>query len=368
MPTSRVDTALLAAAWLLVCVASVALAAAGPAGAPLWLMVTALAVLGAFIQRHAKRKPAPAVCPPRPQQPLTTSLADELAGIGRWSFDPATGRHRWSREFCGIAGLPPLTAPDAENLRTLMPQGLQQMQVTLARHAKDRETYAVEFEIENPQLGTRLLRARARNIFSPEGICEQVLMVVRDVTAEYLQVVRIEQERAAALREAEEARQQANTDALTGLANRRSAMQALDREIMRARQSGGPLALLVFDIDHFKAINDTHGHTQGDLVLTEIGGIIRRQKRNRQFAARVGGEEFLMILPGADGRAASAAAERLRLAIDHGTRSSDAPSVTVSVGHAALGPGDTSLTLFARADEALYAAKRGGRNQVRLAA
>ncbi len=193
-------------------------------------------------------------------------------------------------------------------------------------------------------------------------------MVVRDVTEEYSQVARIEQERAAALREAEEARQQANTDALTGLANRRSAMQALDREIMRARHSGDPLALLVFDVDHFKAVNDTHGHTQGDLVLTEIGRIIRQQKRDGQFAARVGGEEFLMILPGTNGRAASAAAERLRLAIDHGTRSSDAPSVTVSVGHAALVPGDTSLTLFARADEALYAAKRGGRNQVRLAA
>lgn len=368
MPKSRVDTALLATAWLLVCAASVTLAAARLAGAPLWLMLTALVVLGAFIQRHAKRKPAPAVCPPRPQQPLNTSLADELAGIGRWSFDPATGRHRWSREFCRIAGLPPMTAPEAKCLQELMPQGLQQMQVTLAAHAQDRETYAVEFEIENPHLGTRLLRARARNIFSPEGICEQVLMVVRDVTEEYSQVALIEEARAAAVREAEEARREANTDALTGLANRRSAMQALDRAIMRARQSGEPLALLVFDIDHFKAVNDTHGHTQGDLVLSEIGRIIQRQKRDGQFAARVGGEEFLMILPGADGRAASAAAERLRLAIDHGTQSSDAPRVTVSVGHAALGPGDTSLTLFARADEALYAAKRGGRNQVRLAA
>ena len=368
MPTSRVDTALLAAAWLLVCTTLLMHAAAGHAGAPLWSMLTALVVLGALIQRHAKRDPAPAVCPPRPQQPLHANLADELAGIGRWSFDPVTGRHRWSREFCSIAGLPPMTAPEAKCLQELMPQGLKQMQVTLAGHAQDRETYAVEFEIENPQLGTRLLRARARNIFSPEGICEQVLMVVRDVTEEYSQVARIEQERAAAVREADEARQLANTDALTGLANRRSAMQALDREIMRARQSGDPLALLVFDVDHFKAVNDTHGHTQGDLVLAEIGSIIRRQKRNGQFAARIGGEEFLMILPGADARAASAAAERLRLAIDHGTRMADAPSVTVSVGHAALGPGDTSLTLFARADEALYAAKRGGRNQVRLAA
>ena len=368
MPTSRVDTVLLSVAWLLVCAAALAMAAAGTGGAPLWIVLAALPVLGVVIHRHTTRKPAPPICSPRPQQALNTSLADELAGIGRWSFDPATGRHRWSREFCRIAGLPPMTAPDAACLQSLMPQGLQQMQVTLAGHAQDRETYAVEFEIENPQLGTRLLRARARNMFSPEGACEQVLMVLRDVTEEYSQVARIEQERAAALREAEEARQQANTDALTGLANRRSAMQALDREIMRARQSGEPLALLVFDVDHFKAVNDTHGHTKGDLVLTEIGGIIRRQKRDRQFAARVGGEEFLMILPGANGRAASAAAERLRLAIDCGTRSSDAPSVTVSVGHAALGPGDTSLTLFARADEALYAAKRGGRNQVRLAA
>ncbi|MDG5750787.1 sensor domain-containing diguanylate cyclase [Qipengyuania sp. XHP0211] len=368
MPTSRVDTALMATVWLLVCAASVTMVAAGDAGAPLWSMLTALVVLGALIHRHAKRNSASALCPPRPQQPLNTSLADELAGIGRWSFDPATERHRWSREFCRIAGLPPMTAPDAACLQSLMPQGLQQMQATLAGHAKDRETYAVEFEIENPQLGTRLLRAQARNMFSPQGVCEQVLMVVRDVTEEYSQVARIEQERATAVREADEARQLANTDALTGLANRRSAMQALDREIMCARQSGDPLALLVFDVDHFKAVNDTHGHTQGDLVLAEIGSIIRRQKRDGQFAARVGGEEFLMILPGANGRAASAAAERLRLAIDHGTRMADAPSVTVSVGHAALGPGDTSLTLFARADEALYAAKRGGRNQVRLAA
>ncbi len=295
-------------------------------------------------------------------------LAEQLAGVGRWSVDIATRRHRWSEEVCTIVGVPPGTPPTEELLAGLLVDGLKQMETTFYSHRTDREPFIVEFEVENPLRGTRILRARASNSFSAEGAREQVFMVVQDATYEYLRVAAAERERAEAVAREEEAQLLANTDVLTGLANRRAAMATLDRAIMTARRCRGELGLIVFDIDHFKQVNDEYGHTIGDRVLAEVGRIAARNARDGQLAARIGGEEFLMILAGAPELAVTGAAERLRLAIEAGTSMAPLPNVTVSVGQAMLGPGDTSLTLFARADEALYAAKRGGRNRVALAA
>ena len=160
----------------------------------------------------------------------------------------------------------------------------------------------------------------------------------------------------------------AEIDPLTGIANRRAAMSALDRSLVTHREEGRSTALLLFDIDDFKGVNDRHGHPAGDKVLRRIAELAQRQARLGDCVARIGGEEFLWIRPDCDEDCAQDAAERLRWAVEAGTALAPMPGVTISVGWAVQQAQDTSLTLLARADAALYAAKREGRNRVRAAA
>jgi two-component system cell cycle response regulator len=163
----------------------------------------------------------------------------------------------------------------------------------------------------------------------------------------------------------------ARRDALTGLANRRAFEEALQREVARARRSGGALAVMALDIDHFKRVNDTHGHAAGDVVLAEIAARAQRALRAEDLLARIGGEELAALLPGATLAAAAEVAERIRhavcdTAIAAGTAAID---VTVSLGCAALTAEEReAATLLARADARLYDAKRAGRNRVVWAA
>lgn len=155
-------------------------------------------------------------------------------------------------------------------------------------------------------------------------------------------------------------------DGLTGMLNR-TALAARTHEIAhQASVTGHPVAVVVGDVDHFKAVNDTHGHTAGDHVLRDLAYVMRKELRAFDLAYRVGGEEFALILPGADEPTAAALAERLRLAI--GDRPIASLPITMSFGVAASPPGvfdwdDTYL----RADAALYRAKQDGRDAVRCA-
>lgn len=164
----------------------------------------------------------------------------------------------------------------------------------------------------------------------------------------------------------------AGSDALTGLANRRAFDAALEHEWRRARRSGGPLALLLLDADHFKKYNDLYGHPRGDAVLRAIGGCLARAaRRPGDLGARHGGEEFAMILPDTDLEGARGFAENLRrgvaaLGIPHDA--TEAGRVSVSIGLAVMTPlsqgGATPAALVEEADRALYEAKRGGRDRV----
>jgi len=125
------------------------------------------------------------------------------------------------------------------------------------------------------------------------------------------------------------------------------------------------LALLVLDIDHFKQINDTRGHDTGDRVLRELTALIQRQLRSTDWLARWGGEEFVVLLPSVRTGHATVLAENLRTAVEGHVFEPNAPvPVTVSVGLALRGAGEGFEALFKRADEALYQAKRSGRNRV----
>ena len=161
------------------------------------------------------------------------------------------------------------------------------------------------------------------------------------------------------------------TDALTGVPNRRSFDQALAQEMARARRYGSALGVVVLDIDHFKKVNDTHGHQGGDEVLRSFARTVAGELREGDVLFRYGGEEFVALLPYADQAGAVKAAERLVKAVGASSIrvGSTMVKVTTSAGVAALASSDADgLSLVARADNALYEAKRNGRNQVQASA
>ncbi|UJX42713.1 sensor domain-containing diguanylate cyclase [Desulfovibrio sp. JY] len=156
----------------------------------------------------------------------------------------------------------------------------------------------------------------------------------------------------------------ANTDALTGLNNRKAINETLDAAMAHFEKDDTPFAVLMLDIDRFKAVNDTHGHQAGDTVLRTVADILRANCRQRDAVSRWGGEEFLIVSQGGDANDARALAERLRAAVAAG-RFPAAEQVTVSIGVVCARKDDTLDSLISRADAALYAAKHAGRNTIR---
>ena len=174
-----------------------------------------------------------------------------------------------------------------------------------------------------------------------------------------------------ALRQQKEAAEQlARIDPLTGLLNRRAFFEASEVEIRRVLRYRQPLSVIAIDLDHFKSINDSYGHGAGDSVLIDFAHVVSQQLRGVDLVARLGGEEFVVLLPDSDTQGALRVAERLRLALaDSGPQVGEGVlHYTASFGVAGLDPGQSSLEeLLERADTALYAAKRQGRNRVELA-
>jgi diguanylate cyclase (GGDEF)-like protein len=160
----------------------------------------------------------------------------------------------------------------------------------------------------------------------------------------------------------------AHEDVLTGLHNRRHAEFALPLLVEGARVASQVLSVAMLDVDHFKKINDTHGHAVGDAVLQQLAQLLRHRLRSADLLARVGGEEFLAVLVGIAPQQAAEICERLRLAVVEHDWPAITPglSVRVSVGLAGGLPPQSADTLLERADQALYAAKRAGRNRVHV--
>jgi diguanylate cyclase (GGDEF)-like protein/PAS domain S-box-containing protein len=180
------------------------------------------------------------------------------------------------------------------------------------------------------------------------GTVTQVVGIARDVT----ELRRFEAlERAAA-----------RTDKLTGLSNRRGGEEAIAREVARATRENTSVGFALFDVDHFKKVNDTYGHENGDTVLKAVSGVLREATRGYDLAVRWGGEEMLAILPGADLLGAKNFAERVRVNV---AALEGLPcKVTTSAGVAEWSRGQEVTTVLARADARLYDAKHGGRNRV----
>ncbi len=174
-----------------------------------------------------------------------------------------------------------------------------------------------------------------------------------------------------ALRQVEELSVEVETDPLTGLGNRRSMLARLDAYRAERRRLEAAAGVLFIDIDHFKHVNDTYGHEIGDRVLKMVAETMRQNVRSSDWAARWGGEEFLVLLPHVDSEGLLSMGEKLRILVANSFLTIDQGKevrVTISLGGTLFRPGDTSKTVVARADRLLYESKSKGRNRTTWAA
>jgi diguanylate cyclase (GGDEF)-like protein len=207
--------------------------------------------------------------------------------------------------------------------------------------------------------GGKLLGAMELYTAADAALSHDQLELLQSVAGQAATAIR----RAQLYREQEE---NSLTDDLTQLPNRRYLFRRYVQEVQRAKRHHKPLAFLMIDLDHFKRVNDAHGHLVGDRVLSELGSILVRSARGSDVCARYGGDEFGAIIHEASVEGARALAERLRKSVESATFPSGL-KLTVSVGIAATADPDQMPELVTAADQALYEAKESGRNQVRVA-
>lgn len=239
----------------------------------------------------------------------------------------------------------------------------------VAGFAAQGSQYQASLEREEPRLSHCSTPAQLREVIATLVVDTQSMRraneAMSDSLAEHVRQI-------ADLREQlDTSLEAAKTDALTGLHNRGAFDDSLQNEIEAAEVAGWPLALVMVDIDHFKKINDTMGHLFGDKVIKAVARAIVKQTRGQDIAARIGGEEFAVILPDTDELGARVVAENIRRAVEKiilrkASDNERLASVTLSGGVARLEDDDTGESLLQRADDALYQAKNGGRNQVAL--
>lgn len=295
-------------------------------------------------------------------------LAEETARIGRWRYNHRTNSRDWSRQMFLIYGLDPDISGSPGDVRHMHPDGGKELFELLDHHAQDKARYSFEYQIRTPRGEDRILKMHAMNEFDATGERISTFGVVMDVTDHHQRQDLLDKERTRAMRLAAEAQYLAQTDPLTGLANRRRTMSQLEKCIEQCENEGRPLSLIMFDIDHFKNVNDTFGHQVGDEVLVRVAEIARGEVRASDLIGRTGGEEFVWLLPGAKHGEAENAADRLCRTIADGSGVNGLPRVTASIGYAIWQEGDTASTLLGKADAALYEAKGAGRNRVQRAA
>lgn len=227
----------------------------------------------------------------------------------------------------------------------------------------EQRPYLFRFRNTRPITGTEEFMFQNLTISplsGPSGTIEKICLMVYDVTD--MATGRLALERAN-----QQLARLSMTDRLTGLLNRGTWENLIDSEYERYRRYGNPAVLVMLDIDHFKPINDTHGHLAGDDVIKHAAGILRESLRHTDHPGRYGGEEFGIVLPETDAEGALVICERIRAAIESSTVKTAVADIryTISVGVAPLTDApDNYMQWLQQADEALYAAKEGGRNKV----
>jgi diguanylate cyclase (GGDEF)-like protein len=301
---------------------------------------------------------------------ISLKLAQAMAHVGHWEVDVDTGEVRWSEETYRILGYEPgMLSPSYEAFtRAIHPADRQ----FVARHvdaARGGGGFDIEFRVVLPDARVRVLHGMGQMIQLESGPQRRILGTVQLVTPrERPELLGVLQDITNVKEMQWRLEQEARSDPLTGCANRRYFLELAGGEVARARRYPEEVSVLMLDLDHFKDINDRHGHAAGDLVLQRLVLTCRAALREEDAIGRLGGEEFAILLPQTGADRALEVAERLRVAVAGVEIAADGgPPIrfTTSIGVATLAEGDLGVgALLARADRALYEAKSRGRNRV----
>ncbi|GGA07916.1 hypothetical protein GCM10010923_17520 [Blastomonas marina] len=296
--------------------------------------------------------------------------AEAFANVGHWRYDVESGEIEWSDEMYRIFGLD----PDHDEPQDLNSGAIDAEHVEIVR-AAFREAiisgkpFDYKIRIRRPSGELRFVHSSGYVERSEMDRSDALFGVFKDITNHVEAMGKLEQAWVQAEQDVRKALLLSETDQLTGVANRRKLLTMLAREMETADETGRDLAIIMLDVDHFKAINDTHGHGVGDLVLQKIAGAGRSCLRDQDLFGRLGGEEFLVILPGADAELAAKVAERLRHAVHElsGDPELGLDRLTVSLGVALHQTGADESFFLQAADAALYQSKADGRNRLTVA-
>ncbi|PQM27873.1 sensor domain-containing diguanylate cyclase [Sphingopyxis lindanitolerans] len=289
--------------------------------------------------------------------------AEAAALVGHWRVDLVRWTIQWSDQAYRVHGLEPGEMVGVDySVEQYLSEDRAAVRAILRQAVQTGEPFEYQGRIVRADGAIRHVKSHGSIERGRGGRAVGIFGTVQDVTETVENARILEAARSAAERVA-------NTDMLTGLPNRRHTLAFLDAALVGARDQGVPLAVAIFDIDHFKRINDDHGHAAGDEVIRRVARRARASLRDEDLVGRFGGEEFVCILQRSSAQAAEIVAERLRSAIEaEGRADEELPPATVSVGLAVYdGEGDIEALLH-RADQALYLAKREGRNRLRMAA
>ncbi|MDO9364191.1 MAG: diguanylate cyclase [Sphingopyxis sp.] len=289
--------------------------------------------------------------------------AEAAALVGHWRVDLVDWTINWSDQTYRVHGLEPGSPVDVEySVRQYVAEDRVVVRKILAEAVRTGEAFQFQGRVRRADGEIRYVKSHGSIEMGRGGKAVGIFGTAQDVTETVENARILEAARSAAERVA-------NTDMLTGLPNRRHTLFFLEKALAGARDNGAPLAVAIFDIDHFKQINDTHGHATGDDVIRRVAQRAKAALREEDMLGRIGGEEFVCILQRASAQAAEIVAERVRKAVEVGTAAEDGrPSATISVGLAVYDGELDVEELLHRADKALYVAKREGRNRLRMAA
>lgn len=282
------------------------------------------------------------------------AMVESISGFGIYLIDARGNILTWNRGAEQLTGLPRSQVIRKPYSMLFESAGLSSdLPSQILGHAKYHGHYSDEHLRRRGVDGQFRALATLDLIQDPRGQHSGFVEVIRDVTAD--------REREAALYS------RATTDVLTGLPNRARFTEQATQEIERARRYFEPLSVAMLDVDHFKAVNDTHGHHVGDLALKHVANVMRQTARRIDILGRLGGEEFAVVLPRANTQPAMELCERMRVALYRSRVETPVGhlQIAASMGVASLSRDSATLeSLLERADKALYKAKRQGRNRV----
>lgn len=348
------------------------------AGKIIWILLTVSLARGvdgrplhfiSQIQDITKRKEAEELLAREAEK---LAEAQRVARIGSWEFDVATGRIAWSEEMYRLLELDETSGEITYETFTshCHPEDVSKLNTLADQALLDGEPYELDVRMILGNGESTWLHAIGRGEKDAAGKVVRLFGTLMDVTErkraqetirDYSAVL---QEKMAELQRVNaELADLATSDGLTGLLNHRAFHDRLTEEFAAARRQGGPLSLIMLDVDRFKQYNDTFGHVEGDKALKRLGRILLANARGIDIVGRYGGEEFALILRQTDLAGALIVAERIRASIEATVWKKR--SITVSLGVSSLGPGTEGVTdLIVLADKALYQSKAKGRNTV----